>query len=34
MMLVAGTKVTVILMDGSPLRRLTLDPSRNYQRMP
>jgi hypothetical protein len=34
LMLVAGRSVTVILMDGSPLRRLTLDPSRNYQRMP
>jgi len=33
-MLVAGKKVQVLGTDGSVLRRLTLDPSRNYQRMP
>jgi len=33
-MLVAGLDVQVLGLDGSPLRRLTLDPSVDYQRMP
>ena len=33
-MLVAGKKVIVLGADGSLLRRLTLDPARNYQHMP
>jgi hypothetical protein len=33
-MLVAGDQVTILGVDGSPLRRLQIDPSRNYQRMP
>ena len=33
-MLVAGQHVSVIGVDGSPLRRLTLDPTKDYQAMP
>jgi hypothetical protein len=33
-MLVAGLDVTVLGLDGSPLRHLTLDPSVDYQRLP
>jgi transposase InsO family protein len=33
-LLVAGLDVTILGLDGSPLRHLTLDPSVNYQRMP
>jgi len=33
-LLVAGLDVTILALDGSPLRHLTLDPSVNYQRMP
>jgi hypothetical protein len=33
-LLVAGRQVQVLDMDGSPLRRLTLDPTTDYQRMP
>ena len=33
-LLIAGTEVQVIGADGSPLRRLTLDPNKDYQRMP
>ena len=33
-LLVAGTDVQILGVDGSPLRRLRLDPSRDYQPMP
>ncbi len=33
-MLVAGDEVRILGVDGSPLRRLKIDPSRDYQRMP
>jgi transposase InsO family protein len=33
-MLVAGPKVRVLGVDGSPIRRLTIDPTKNYQRLP
>jgi transposase InsO family protein len=33
-LLVAGRDVQILGLDGSPLRRLTLDPSRDYQPMP
>jgi transposase InsO family protein len=33
-LLVAGRQVQVLDIDGSPLRRLTLDPTTDYQRMP
>jgi len=33
-LLVAGREVQILGEDGSPLRRLTLDPARNYQPMP
>jgi len=33
-MLIAGLDVTVLGLDGSPLRHLTLDPTVDYQRMP
>jgi hypothetical protein len=33
-MLVAGRHVSVIGVDGSPLRRLKLDPTKDYQPMP
>jgi transposase InsO family protein len=32
-MLVDGTKIEIVALDGSPLRRLVLDPSRDYQPM-
>ena len=32
--LVAGTKIKVLQSDGTPLRNFTLDPTRDYQRMP
>jgi hypothetical protein len=33
-LLVAGTDVQILGLDGSPLRRLKLDPSRDYQPQP
>lgn len=33
-LLVAGREVRILSLDGSPLRRLVLDPSRDYQPMP
>jgi hypothetical protein len=33
-MLVAGAEVRILGVDGSPLRRLTIDPDRDYQRLP
>ena len=33
-LLVAGREVRVLGIDGSPLRRLTLDPTKDYQRQP
>jgi len=33
-MLIAGEHISVIGLDGSPLRRLTLDPTKDYQPMP
>ena len=33
-MLVAGQHVSVIGVDGSPLRQFTLDPTKDYQAMP
>jgi hypothetical protein len=33
-LLVAGQEVQILGADGSPLRRLTLDPTMDYQRMP
>jgi hypothetical protein len=33
-LLVAGCEVQILGEDGSPLRRLTLDPSIDYQPMP
>ncbi len=33
-MLIEGLDIEVVGLDGSPLRRLVLDPTKNYQRMP
>jgi len=33
-MLIDGRHIEIVGLDGSPLRRLVLDPSRDYQRMP
>jgi hypothetical protein len=33
-MLIAGRHVSVIGVDGSPLRRLKRDPAKDYQHMP
>jgi len=33
-MLIEGLDIEVVGLDGSPLRRLVLDPSKNYQRQP
>ncbi len=33
-LLVAGREIRILGLDGSPLRRLVLDPSRDYQPMP
>ncbi|MGH8988996.1 MAG: hypothetical protein ACRDXC_10460 [Acidimicrobiales bacterium] len=32
--LVDGRNVEIVGLDGSPLRRLVLDPTKDYQRMP
>ena len=33
-MLIEGLDIEVVGLDGSPLRRLVLDPTKDYQRMP
>ena len=33
-MLIDGLKIEIVTLDGKPLRRLTLDPTPNYQRIP
>jgi hypothetical protein len=33
-MLIDGLDIEVVGLDGSPLRRLVLDPTKDYQRMP
>jgi hypothetical protein len=33
-MLVNDREIEIVGLDGSPLRRLTLDPTQNYQRLP
>jgi hypothetical protein len=33
-MLIDGLKIEIVGLDGSPLRRLTLDPTKDYQRIP
>lgn len=33
-MLIDGLEIEIVSIDGSPLRRLTLDPTKDYQRMP
>lgn len=33
-MLIDGLKIEIVTLDGKPLRRLTLDPTTNYQRIP
>ncbi|HZD43090.1 MAG TPA: integrase core domain-containing protein, partial [Methanomicrobiales archaeon] len=33
-MLIEDRNIEIVAIDGSPLRRLTLDPTKNYQRMP
>jgi len=33
-LLVAGREVRILSLDGSPLRRLILDPTKDYQPMP
>jgi transposase InsO family protein len=33
-MLINGLKIEIVGLDGSPLRRLTLDPTKDYQRIP
>ena len=33
-MLVDGRTIEIVGLDGSPLRRLVLDPTRDYQRIP
>ena len=33
-MLIDGLNIEIVAIDGSPLRRLVLDPSKDYQRMP
>ena len=34
MILIAGLRVKVLLPDGTPVRNFTLDPTRDYQRLP
>jgi hypothetical protein len=33
-MLIEGLDIEIVGFDGSPLRRLTLDPTKDYQRIP
>jgi hypothetical protein len=33
-MLIGGLKIEIVGLDGSPLRRLVLDPTKDYQRIP
>jgi hypothetical protein len=33
-MLIDGLKIEIVGLDGSPLRRLVLDPTKDYQRIP
>jgi hypothetical protein len=33
-MLIEGLKIEIVRLDGSPLRRLVLDPTKDYQRIP
>ena len=33
-MLIDGLNIEIVGLDGSPLRRLVLDPTKDYQRMP
>ncbi len=33
-MLIDGLNIEVVGLDGSPMRKLVLDPTKNYQRIP